>query len=155
MLQFKRFFVFIYLHLTLSVMLTYLTPLVVFQADFLSDDIQKSLFGLVCVSLIYLVIGAFWGSISPEKKKLWLPLGLYVLVLLGLFVTGFTGSNRWFVFLNGNIPYTYFIRNVASRTPITQLIDGLSCVLPSLALFNGFQIAHRLTHRRQNFTESQ
>ena len=152
MLQFKRFFVLIYIHLTLSVILTYLSPLVVFQAGFLIDDIQKSLFGLACVSLIYTVIGAFWGIISPEKKKLWLPLGLYVLVLLGLFAAGFTGPDRWIIFLNGNIPYTYFIRNVATRTLITQIIDGLSCVLPALALFNGFQIAYRLAHRHPELT---
>lgn len=153
MLQFKRFFVFIYIHLTLSIILLYLNTVIVFQVDFLKEDVQKSLLGLACVSVIYAVIGTFWGILSPEKKKLWLPLGLYVLVLLGLFAVGFTGSDRWIYFLNGNIPYTYFIRNVSSRTLITQIIDGFSCVLPSLTLYEAFQFAYRLAHRHPTLTE--
>jgi len=154
MLQFKRFFVLLYIHLTLSVILTYLSTLVTFNFAFIQEDWLKALFGLGCASVIYLLIGVFWGIITPQKKKLLLPLGLYVLVLLIFYGIGVSSVSRWMLYLNANIPYAFFIRNIATRTLIINMIHGLGCLIPSLSLYAGFRISYRFSHRHAKLTDS-
>ena len=131
MLQFKRFMILIYSHLILSVFFTYLNTMVVIKLDFIQENWLKALFSLGCISLIYLIIGLFWGSLAIEKKKLVLPLTLYVLLLIGFFIAGFFKEAGWLVFINGNIPFTYFIRNIAQRDLLILMLYALSCVVPS------------------------
>jgi hypothetical protein len=153
MLQFKRFFVLLYIHLTLSVILTYLSTLVTFNFSYIEEDWLKTLFGLGCASVITLLIGVFWGIITPQKKKLLLPLGLYVLVLFIFYGIGVSSVSRWMIYLNANIPYATFIRNVATRTLIINAIHGLGCLIPSLSLFAGFKISYRFSHRQTKLTD--
>lgn len=153
MLQFKRFFVLLYCHLTLSVILTYLSTQVIFKMAFIQEDALKALFGLGCISVVYVLMGLFWGIITPQKKKLLLPLGLYVLVLFVFFGIALSSSDRWFIFLNANIPYTYFIRNIASRSPLITVIHGIGCFIPSLALYAGFRFSFRLSHPQNQLTD--
>ena len=152
MLQFKRFFVLIYLHLILSVILTYLNTIAVFSVPFFKEDWLKALFGNVCVSLIYALIGVFWGLITPQKKKLLLPLSLYTLVLVTVFAVGVILSRYWIVFINVDIPYTYFIRNIATRTLPVNIIHALACVVPSVALYKAFKLSFGLSHRNRKAT---
>lgn len=153
MLQFKRFFVFLYIHLTISVILTYLSTLVTFHFAFIQEDWLKALFGLGCAALVYFIIGVFWGIITPQKKKLLLPMGVYVLVLVIFFGIGVSSGSRWMIYLNANMPYTTFIRNIASRTLIINLIHALGCLIPSLSLVAGFRISYRFSHRQTRFTD--
>lgn len=146
MIQFKRFFVVIYLHVILSVFLTYLNVWVVFKIDFLKEDALKVLFGVACTSVIYMVMGLFWGAISPVKKKLKLPLLIYMMFLIGLLLTSVYLKNFIF-FVNGYIPFTYFIRNVETRSFFVLLGYGLSCILPVYGLYLGFQLSYKLVHR--------
>jgi hypothetical protein len=147
MVQFKRFFILLYIHLTLSVVLTYLSTMVVFQTQNFSEDWLNTLVGLGLISAIYGVIGLLWGLLSIQKKKLLLPLILYVLILCGLFAAGVYDPKFRILFINGNIPFMYFVRNVATRSVLTEVIFGLSCVVPSWALFTSFNMAFAFVHR--------
>lgn len=148
MVQFKRFFILIYIHLTLSVFFTYLSTLVVFSFQGFTEDWLKCLAGLACVSAIYGLIGILWGIISPQKKKLLLPLVAYGLVLIGLFGAGYYDETLRIVFINGNIPFMFFVRNVATKSILTEIIFGLSCIIPSWVLFSGFNVAYSFVHRK-------
>lgn len=147
MREFKRFILLIYIHLTLSVFLTYLGLLSVFNLDPSFTDLQKSVIALAIVSAIYGMIGLFWGLVTPEKKKLLLPVSLYVLVLSGFFTASFFIPAGWLTFLNANIPFTYFTRNITSRTVWTLIIDGASCIVPSFFLYRLFKLGYVLGHR--------
>ncbi len=147
MVQFKRFFVLIYIHLTLSVVLTYLSTLMVFSFQGFSEDWLKCLAGLACVSAIYGVIGILWGILSPQKKKLLLPLVLYGLVLIGLFGAGVVDPSLRILFINGNIPFMAFVRNVATKSTLTEVVFALSCIVPSWVLYTGFNLAYAIVHR--------
>lgn len=152
MLQFKRFFVLIYLHLILSVILTYLNTVAVFSAPYFNEDWMKALFGLFCVSLVYALIGLLWGIITPQKKKLLLPLSLYALVIVAVYSVGVMLPRYWIVFINADIPYTYLIRNIATRTLAVNAIHALACVVPSLALYEAFKLSFGLSHRNSKTT---
>lgn len=154
MLQFKRFMILIYIHLILSVFFTYLNTLVVIKLDFIQENWLKALFALGCISLIYLIIGLFWGSLAVEKKKLVLPLILYSFLLVGFFVAGFFKQAGWLVFINGHIPFTYFIRNIAQRDLVILMLYALSCVVPSYILYEGFHLSYRFAHRHDQIKES-
>lgn len=154
MLQFKRFMILIYIHLILSVFLTYLNTVAVIKLDFIDENWLKALFSLGCTSLIFLIIGLFWGTFSTEKKKLLLPLIVYVIILVALFVASFFTEAGWLVFLNGNIPFTYFIRNIAQRDILILIIYALSCVVPSYVLYEGFQLSYRFSHRKDIIKEN-
>jgi hypothetical protein len=154
MLQFKRFMILIYIHLILSVFLTYLNTVVVIKLDFIDENWLKALFSLGCTSFIFLIIGLFWGSLATEKKNPSLPLVLYVIILVGLFIASFFTETGWLVFINGNIPFTYFIRNIDRRDLLILIIYALSCVVPSYILYEGFQLSYRLTHRKEKIIET-
>ncbi len=146
MLQFKRFIILIYIHLILSVFFTYLNTVVVFKIEFIQEDWLKALFSLGFTSFIFLIIGLFWGSLAIAKKKLVLPLTLYAILLLAFFTVGFFSEIGWLVFINGNIPYTYFIRNIVQRDVLILISYALSCIVPSWILYEGFQLSYRFTH---------
>jgi hypothetical protein len=147
MLEFKRFITLIYIHLTLSVCLLILSTIFVVKFEFLTQSWQQAFFGLLWTIVIFGFIGLFWGTIATEKKKLLLPLILYMIVLVCLFGLGFT-SLGWFIFINGNLPYTYFIRNVPQRDVFVLLAYGASCILPSLSLYLAFRLNYTIAHRK-------
>lgn len=153
MLQLKRFFVLIYAHLTLSIMLIYLTTIVSMTFSFIKEDGMKALFGVGCTSVIFLIIGLFWGIITPHKKKLLLPLGIYVLILLLFYAVGLIFPHYWIIFLNANLPYTVFIRNITTRTLLINLIHGLGCLIPSLVLYEAFNVSFHFSHRNTKLTD--
>jgi len=147
MLQFKRFIALIYIHMTLSVILLILSTMFIIKLDFLSESWQQAFFGLLGTMVLFAFIGLFWGTIATEKKKLLLPLILYMIVLVCFFGLGFTRLG-WFAFINGNLPYTYFIRNVPQRDVLVLLAYGASCILPSLSLYLAFRLSYTIAHRK-------
>jgi hypothetical protein len=147
MIQFKRFFVFIYLHVILTVFLTYLSTWLIFKNTLFKEDLFNVLMGVLWVTLIYMGCGLIWGSISSQKKKLLLPLTLYVLVLYGLLLSSIT-TQEWAIFNNAYVPFTYFIRNIGSRDLWILLVYGLACILPSGGLYLCFRLSYKITHRK-------
>ena len=145
MIQFKRFFIFIYLHLILTVLFTYLGVWIQVKNTIFKEDYLNVLMGVLWLTLIYMVIGLFWGSISPEKKKLLLPMILYVILLSALLVYSII-TQAWLIFLNGYIPFTYFIRNIGSRDLFVLLAYACACILPSVGLYLMFKLGYTLSH---------
>jgi hypothetical protein len=96
-----------------------------------------------------MIIGLLWGNISPERKKLLLPTILYMILLIGLLIYSMI-TQEWLIFLNGNVPFTYFIRNIGSRDLFVLLGYGLGCILPSGGLYLMFKIGFRFAHRKDN-----
>jgi hypothetical protein len=131
----------------LTVFLTYLSTWFVIKSFIFKEDGLNVLMGVLWVTLIYMFIGLIWGSLSSEKKKFLLPLILYVLVLYGFLIYSMI-TKEWFVFINGFIPFTYFIRNIGSRDLFVLIIYGSACVLPNLGLYLMFKLSHSLTHRK-------
>ncbi len=148
MLQFKRFFIIIYMHLTLSVFFLFLGTFLVVKFDFLTLSWQQAFFGLLWTIMIFAFIGIIWGLVAIEEKKLVLPLGFYMLMLIGLFGFGFTSEQNWVYFLYGNLPYGYFIRNVTTRDIFVLFAYASSCVLPSLCLLTTFKLSYKIVHHK-------
>ncbi|NTW95218.1 MAG: hypothetical protein HGB31_01190 [Erysipelotrichaceae bacterium] len=149
MIQFKRFFVFIYIHLILTVFLTYLNTWLVVKLAFFSIDGLNVLIAVLWLTLIYMIIGLLWGTISSEKKKLLLPTILYMILLIGLLIYSMI-AKEWLVFINGNVPFTYFIRNIGSRDLFVLLGYALGCILPSCGLYLMYNLSFRFNHRKDN-----
>ncbi len=148
MLQFKRFFILIYIHLTLSLFFIFLSTVFIVKFDFLTLPWQQAFFGLLWTILIFAFIGIFWGIVASEEKKLMLPLILYMLILMVLFGLGFINNLGWIYFMNGNLPYTYFIRNVSTRDIFVEFAYVVSCIIPSLSLFTMFELSYKISHRK-------
>jgi len=149
MIQFKRFFVFIYLHLILTVLLTYLSTWFIFENAFFKEDVFNVLMGVLWLTLIYMFVGLIWGSLSSQKKNLLLPLVLYVVLLYGLFVYSIM-TQEWLIFINGFIPFTTFIRNIVSRDLFVLIAYGVACILPSLGLYLMYKLSYSFSHRKDH-----